>query len=528
MTFNRGTLQRKMSVSVDLRNEGETESLLVREGENYSTKEFAFDDYHSNIHVEELEENDSKSVTSLKKWNISLSVFSVISIVCLSVTMWIRVKHSGYEKFMQDNAQSYVRQYTKKSQHVSTKLENSFMIALTTMNYEPGVVFLNSIQLVNKSGLKPENVDMHIHKVPKEVWINNKQHSDTNFQTPLWFHSIQNKISYLTGKLQEILSGEQEGGVSLKDDWKDYEYIIFSDTDIQYFPGRGSVWDELFAWIDKQEEGIFFMEDPLKGDLNTGFQIIKTIENGKFIKQYSDYLEKITRFDYGNKVKFPLADQSIFNGKFYAENGNDHDLAYDYALHKDGGSKITTEEIEKYSGFRMSTASDVSLKNNDGICKNNVDGKGCLLGKYKVSNTKRALLETDIDVISMEEDSENQITGWMLMPMGKKDLKYKLIPEKYIVSGKPKTLKDENKKTVLLHHAVCETKNEGKIEQMRDVWNKAMGVDTQFSIPSAVDISLLSVSITIAVFSCALATYFVFVSSSLMNMSKRRTIVPNV
>jgi hypothetical protein len=279
--------------------------------------------------------------------------------------------------------------------------------------------------------------------------------------------------------------------------------------------------------MEKQEEGIFFMEDPIKGDLNGGFQIIKTFENGKFIKQYSDYLEKASRFDYDNKKKFPLADQSIFNGKFYAENGNT--FAYDYDLHnKDGGSKIATEEIEKYSGFRMSTASDVSLKNNEGIC-NNVDGKGCLLGKYEVKYTKKDLLENDIDVISMEEDSENQIiTGWMLMPMGKKDLKYKLIPEKYIVSGKPKTLKDENKKTVLLHHAVCEAKSEGKIEQMRDVWNKAMGVDTQFSIPAAVDISLLSVSITIAVFSCALATYFVFVSSSLMNMSKRRTIVPSV
>ena len=147
----------------------------------------------------------------------------------------------GFEKGSQEGSLS-----------VPPILLNSTFICYSTPNYQPLVD--NLFQSLRSIHFNMDNVR---HKLDDSF----HDLSVTGFRSPIWYHSITNKIRHLI----DVLSTPHST-----------DFFFFSDCDITFFPHNILKWNDLELFIRNSDKSIFFMHENVHEDLmNGGFFIIK-------------------------------------------------------------------------------------------------------------------------------------------------------------------------------------------------------------------------------------------------------------
>lgn len=124
----------------------------------------------------------------------------------------------------------------------------------------------------------------------------------SGFQSRQWYESTSGKVRWFADQL---------GKASLESD-----FLICSDVDIWFPPGRESGWKELEAFLDLSPQQIFAAREPWggSGPSNTGFLVIKKSHYGPmstYLRDVSTQIEQRSRSRQQGSI--PFSDQSLIN-----------------------------------------------------------------------------------------------------------------------------------------------------------------------------------------------------------------------
>lgn len=192
-------------------------------------------------------------------------------------------------------------------------------ISLSTCNYENITIeYEKSVNdIINDTSDEYSYEKRH----KKFSLITNK----TGFQTESWYFCIVEKLKWA--------SSFEDGG--------NFDYVIVSDCDIQFFSKNN--WKKIYNFIDSREELIFFMrEGQEENKMNGGFYIMK----GSYYHNYSNFIKKMLKDgdlynDHGDQTYFNnninLFNYCFLPDKYYVwgwmhENKNKNDVLFHHAV----------------------------------------------------------------------------------------------------------------------------------------------------------------------------------------------------
>lgn len=91
----------------------------------------------------------------------------------------------------------------------------------------------------------------------------------------------------------------------------EWSVFIFTDSDIQYFEDKHTVWEEMLQSLhDTADKDIFFMQEHERHELNTGFYAVKASAALEVAKWLMDCYHANGTWD---AEHMPFGDQSIMN-----------------------------------------------------------------------------------------------------------------------------------------------------------------------------------------------------------------------
>ena len=170
-------------------------------------------------------------------------------------------------------------------------LNNCIVISYSTKNYKNlAKLYIESLDKLN---VEYTNVKHKIDNYDTTLFTSD------GFQTNLWYYAVSNKINHLIHTLENFKMNTIPN------------YFIFSDCDVQFIEKNKHEWNNLYQFMDRNENDIFFMRDSAREDVNTGFFIIKNNRNLKYIINFF----KTVLFSLFNREKrtIELGDQTIIN-----------------------------------------------------------------------------------------------------------------------------------------------------------------------------------------------------------------------
>ena len=163
-------------------------------------------------------------------------------------------------------------------------------ISLASENYN--LLSKNCLADLEKLGVKKDNITHQIIELPESM------QGEIRFGTDIWHHSIQNKISLIIDILEKSATKTN------------YKYFVCHDCDVQFFPNRLHVWEELFDYVNSTDYDFYFQPE-IVGDqyeLCAGFYIIKKTRIKKalyFLNLVLNHLKNTP------KEELEYADQSV-------------------------------------------------------------------------------------------------------------------------------------------------------------------------------------------------------------------------
>ena len=186
----------------------------------------------------------------------------------------------GFEEGSQQGSQSI-------SLSVPPILLNSTFICYSTPNYQPLVD--NLFQSLRSIHFNMDNVR---HKLDDSF----HDLSVTGFRSPIWYHSITNKIRHLI----DVLSTPHST-----------DFFFFSDCDITFFTHNILKWNDLELFLRNSDKSIFFMHENVHEDLmNGGFFIIK---NNSYINSFIHFFTQVLNDMISHPQEQFFEDQDIIN-----------------------------------------------------------------------------------------------------------------------------------------------------------------------------------------------------------------------
>jgi hypothetical protein len=166
-------------------------------------------------------------------------------------------------------------------------LLNSTFICYSTPNYQPLVD--NLFQSLRSIHFNMDNVR---HKLDDSF----HDLSLTGFRSPIWYHSITNKIRHLI----DVLSTPHST-----------DFFFFSDCDITFFTHNILKWNHLELFLRNSDKSIFFMHENVHEDLmNGGFFIIK---NNSDITSFIHFFTRVLNDMISHPLDSFFEDQDIIN-----------------------------------------------------------------------------------------------------------------------------------------------------------------------------------------------------------------------
>uniref|UniRef100_A0A6C0DRC0 Nucleotide-diphospho-sugar transferase domain-containing protein n=1 Tax=viral metagenome TaxID=1070528 RepID=A0A6C0DRC0_9ZZZZ len=168
-------------------------------------------------------------------------------------------------------------------------LEKSLVICYSTPNYSKVTeIFLNSLQELSI----PINL---YHKLdnPDENLI-----KKDGFLSELWYYCVFNKVNHLVNALSEFKNS-------------DYRYFFMCDCDIQFIKNNLNEWNNLETYIESTDKDVYFMQEYIFNDANTGVYIIKNNKNIDSIIEF--FNEVILTMTNTKKEDMNRGDQTIIN-----------------------------------------------------------------------------------------------------------------------------------------------------------------------------------------------------------------------
>jgi hypothetical protein len=163
-------------------------------------------------------------------------------------------------------------------------------ISLASENYK--ILSKGCIDDLIKLGVSNENI------THKNIPLPDYMKGEIRFGSDIWHHSIKNKIELIIEILKKNSTNER------------YDYFICHDCDVQFFPERLSVWEELFEYVDSTNYDFYFQPEIVyeNYELCAGFYIIKKSRIQKAIYFLNLVLENLKNTP---QEQLEFADQSV-------------------------------------------------------------------------------------------------------------------------------------------------------------------------------------------------------------------------
>jgi hypothetical protein len=124
-------------------------------------------------------------------------------------------------------------------------------------------------------------------------------YDESGFQTQLFRDACVNTINFLISELSNV---------------KNYNYIVLTECDIQYFKND---WSDLFKFIEEDGKSIYFMRENGNEEINSGWYILKS----SYADTFKKFLEKMIKFGDIRNDKLPIQD-------YYNNHKNELDYGY--------------------------------------------------------------------------------------------------------------------------------------------------------------------------------------------------------